>query len=115
MRPVIFAGEETGVFRVDLARHETVMSAIAYALHFHDRGRKHRGEWCVFAPSFGYAGSVYGNQPDPWKELRSVLASAKYTPMPVAHPEVFTYEVAELEQNFSCSKTSHLAKPIGTK
>ena len=97
LKPVIVEGEETGAFPIDLSRHKRVMGAIAHALYFHDYGRKHRGDWQVFTPSFGYARTVHGGQPDPWANLRQLLDSGQYTPKSVPHPEVFRYEVLEME------------------
>jgi hypothetical protein len=97
LKPVIVEGEETGAFPIDLPRHKRVMGAIAHALYFHDYGRKHRGDWQVFTPSFGYAGTVHDGQADPWANFRQLLDSGHYTPKPVPHPEVFQYEVLEME------------------
>jgi len=98
LRPVVVEGKETGAFPIDLQRHKRVMSAIAHALYFHDFGRKHRGEWQIFTPSFGYGASVHDGQADPWENFRKLLESGQYTPRPVPHPEVFAYDVLEMEQ-----------------
>lgn len=98
LRPVVVDGGETGAFPVDLQRHKRVMSAIAHALYFHGYGRKHRGDWRIFTPSFGYASTVHDGQPDPWENFRKLLESGHYTPMPVPHPEVFEYDVLDMEQ-----------------
>ena len=63
LKPVIVEGQETGAFPIDLPRHKRVMGAIAHALYFHDYGQKHRGDWQVFTPSFGYAETVHSGQP----------------------------------------------------
>ncbi len=73
------------------------MSAIAYALYFRDYGKKHCGEWRVFTPTFGHGVSVRAGQPDPWQSFRHLLASGHYIPMPVAHAEVFSYGVLQME------------------
>jgi hypothetical protein len=65
------------------------MEAIAYALYFHDFGRKHRGDWQIFTPSFKYAPAVYRGMPDPWENFRAYLESGNYRSMPGPHPEVF--------------------------
>lgn len=98
LSPVMVEGEETGAYRVDLPRHELVMSAIAYALHFRDFGRKHRGDWQIFTPSFKYAASVHHGAPDPWEKFRAYVESGDYKPMQVPHPEVFKYGLLEMEQ-----------------
>lgn len=97
LKPIIVEGEETGAYPVDLKRHKRVMGAIAYALYFRDYGRKHLGEWQIFTPSFGYAATVHSGQTDPWANFRQLLDSGQYTPRPVSHPEVFRYEVLEME------------------
>jgi hypothetical protein len=101
IRTVTVGGDETGAFPVDLVRHKNVMSAIAYAIYFQNKRRKHRGHWLIFTPSFGYAPSVLGGQPDPWQSLRQYLDSGQYTPIPVAHPEVFKCELIDMEQDQS--------------
>ena len=98
LRPIVIEREETGAYPVDLERHKRVMGAVAHALYFHDYGRKHRGGWQVFTPSFSYAATVHGGQPDPWANFRQLLESGHYTPMPVPHPEVFRYEMLEMEE-----------------
>lgn len=98
LKPIIIEGEETGAFPIDLKRHKNVMAAIAYAFYFHDYGRKHRGDWQIFTPSFGYAGTVHGGQADPWADFRQLLDSGHYTPRSVPHPEVFGYEVLEMTE-----------------
>jgi hypothetical protein len=74
LRTVTVQGEETGAFPVDLARHRRVMRAIAYALYFRDFGRKHRGDWRIFTPSFGYAGSVDRGEPDHGSNFADTLS-----------------------------------------
>jgi hypothetical protein len=75
------------------------MGAIAYGLYFRNYGRKHHGDWHIFTPSFGYAESVHGGQADPWENFRQLLESGQYTPIPVPHPDVFRYEILEMEQS----------------
>jgi hypothetical protein len=98
LKPVMIEGVETGAFPVDLTRHKRVMAAIAYALYFHTYGRKHRGDWRIFTPSFGYAGNVHRGESDPWEGFRSYVESGQYKPMPVPQPEVFKYGLLEMEQ-----------------
>ena len=98
LKPVLVEGQETGAFPVDLARHRNVMRAIAYALHFHYYGKKHRGDWQIFTPSFRYSGSMYRGEPDPWESFRSYVESGQYTPMPLPHSEVFKCRMIEMEQ-----------------
>ena len=98
LRPVMVDGAETGAFRIDLPRHKRVMEAIAYALYFHDYGRKHRGDWRVFTPSFVYAGTVDRGEPDPWEGFRALIESVEYVAVPVPQPEVFKYGRLELDQ-----------------
>jgi len=99
MKPITVDGNETGAFPIDLVRHKNVMSTIAYAMYFQNKQRKHRGDWRIFTPSFGYAPSVLGGQPDPWKGLRQYLDSGQYTPIQVAHPEVFKCDLIDMEEN----------------
>jgi hypothetical protein len=96
LRPIVIEGEETGAYPVDLPRYKKVIGAVAHALYFRDYGRKHRGEWQIFTPSFGYAGTLYSGQEDPWASFRKLLESGQYTPRPVPHPEVFRYDVLEM-------------------
>jgi hypothetical protein len=99
MRPVQVCGDETGAFRVDLPRIQTVMKAIAYALYFRDYAKKHRGDWRIFTPSFHYAPTLHEGQPDPWEGFRKYLESGGFNAMPVPQPEVFKYGVIQSGQN----------------
>jgi hypothetical protein len=99
LRPVLMEGEETGAFPVDLARHKSVMRAIAYALYFRQYRKKHRGDWRIFTPTFGYARSLYRGEPDPWERFRRLVESGHYSPMPVPHPAVFKYGLIEMDHN----------------
>jgi hypothetical protein len=99
MTPVLVEGEEVGTFPIDLTRHERVMQAIAYALYFHNYGRKHCGDWRVFTASFAYADSVRRGTPDPWIPFRRYLDSGQFTSMPVSEPRVFKYGQIQMEQN----------------
>jgi len=98
LRPVTVEGEETGAFPIDLPRHQRVMEAIAYALYFRDFGKKHRGDWQVFTPTFMYAAHVHQGAPDPWDNFRAYVESGNYKLMQVPHPEVFKYGVIEMEE-----------------
>jgi hypothetical protein len=90
LQPVEYEGNETGAFRIDLARHRTVMEAIAYAIYFATRGRKHYGDWRIFTPSFKYAPAILDGKPDPWESMRNLLASGACRPLAMPEPEVFT-------------------------
>ena len=98
LRPVQVEGGETGAFPIDLPRLQRVMKAIAYAVYFHDYGKKHDGDWRIFTPSLRHARELYDGQPDPWEGLRKYLESGSLTPMPVAEPRVFRYGVLQLER-----------------
>ncbi len=98
LRPVMIEGQETGAFPIDLPRHRRVMEAIAYALYFHDFGKKHRGDWQIFTPSFKYAANVHQGASDPWENFRAYVESGQYKSMPVPHPGVFKYGLIEMEQ-----------------
>jgi hypothetical protein len=98
MRPVLVEGVETGAFTVDLARHRGVMRAIAYALYFHQFGKRHVGDWTVFTPSFRYAKTMYEGELDPWEQFRNYLEAGSYAPIPMPQPEVFKCAAIEMEQ-----------------
>jgi len=86
-----------GSFRVDLARHQKVMRALAFAIYFRDTGHRHEGDWRIFTSSFLYADSLNHGRPDPWMPLRNVLESGEFTPKAVMQPEVFKYGVLEMD------------------
>jgi hypothetical protein len=99
LRTVHIDGDETGAFRFDLKRHENIMKAIAYALYFHDHGRKHFGDWRIFTPSLAHAEALYGGRPDPWEPFRQYLASGQFTNVVTPEPQVFKYGIIQLEEN----------------
>jgi hypothetical protein len=98
LRPVMVEGAETGAFPIDLERHRRVMQAIAYAMYFRDFGKKHRGDWQIFTPSFKSAANFQPGALDPWLGLRAYVESGIYKAMPVPHPKVFKYGMQEMEQ-----------------
>jgi hypothetical protein len=98
-RAVQYEGSETGAFHIDLPRHRTVMQAIAYAIYFTTRGKKHYGDWRIFTPSFKYAPAMLGGKPDPWESFRKMLASGTCQPLPMPEPQVFKCGEISNDQN----------------
>jgi len=98
LQAVQYEGSETGAFRIDLPRHKVVMEAIAYALYFSTRGRKHYGDWTIFTPTFKYAPSMLQGKPDPWENLRKMLASGVCQPLAMPEPQVFSCSEVAVDQ-----------------
>jgi len=97
-RAVQYEGSETGAFTIDLPRHRRVMEAIAYAIYFATRGRKHYGDWRIFTPSFKYAPAMLQGKPDPWESLRNLLASGVLQPLAMPEPQVFSCSEVAVNQ-----------------
>ena len=65
-------GEETVIFTFDLARVETVMTAIAHALIYRDFGRSYIGDWAICC------GTLLSRKPAPDSEkLRATLPTRR--------------------------------------
>ncbi|HEY6803604.1 MAG TPA: hypothetical protein VI306_08500 [Pyrinomonadaceae bacterium] len=88
-RPVVLAGEETGVYNFDLPRHKTVMEAIAYAVYYKMFGKSYPGSWITFTPSAVSQTALLEGRPDGWDKYRQVLRQIRYTRVPTPQPKVF--------------------------
>jgi len=88
--PARVGGEETVVFRLDVPRLNRVMEAVAYTLHYRERGRTYNGRWRVFSPTLLSAKDVRGI-PNNWPALREMVRAFPITPVATPVPEVFRY------------------------
>jgi hypothetical protein len=95
IRPIDFNGEKVGIFSVDLARIDSVMRAIASAVHLKEYGKKYVGQWQVFVASTKSQEDLNG-QLAPWQEFRLLLASLQFVQRPVPQPKVFEYSISLL-------------------
>jgi hypothetical protein len=91
MEPIMYEGSETGAFRVDLQRLDSVMRAIAFGLYRFEKKATHEGDFQIFAAGLGTGKSWFAGQPDGYDERRRRLAAIPVTQRDVPQPEVFRY------------------------
>jgi len=94
VRPVMVAGEETGAFTVELPRFKRVMKAVAFAMYYHDFGRRNEGDFQIFSTTLQSRSHLYHGQPDGYENLRVILEATDFKSMPVPQPKVFKYWVS---------------------
>lgn len=83
--------EEIGVFEMDLPRVKNVMSALAHALYYREKGHAWHGNFDVFC-AFHSKKSLQG-LPDGSERVGNWLAARKYIPRATLHPDVFEYQI----------------------
>ena len=86
--------EETGAFPVELPRFKRVIKAIAFAMYYHDFGRRNEGDFAVFSTSLKSRSHLYRGVPDGFENLRYILALSVFKSMPVPQPKVFKYGIS---------------------
>lgn len=87
-------GAEQAAVRMDFARLENVVKAIACALYYRDNGSaKFVHDWRVFSPTLRSAGVLFDSGSDQWAAIREKLAAAAFINFPVPDPNVFQYGV----------------------
>jgi len=94
IRRVILEGQETGAFSIELPRFKKVIKAIAYAMYYHDFGKRNEGDFDVFSPSLSSRSNLYYGRPDGYENLRSLLEACVFKSMPVPQPRVFKYGIS---------------------
>jgi len=94
VRPIIVAGEETGSFRIDMPRFKRVIKAIAFAMYYHDFGKRNEGDFNVFSTSLHSQSNLYLGIPDGYENLRDILSRTHFKSMPVPQPKVFKYGIS---------------------
>ena len=95
VRPIHVAGEETGSFRLDMPRFKKVMKAIAFAMYYHDFGKRNEGDFDIFSSSLHSQSTLYLGRPDGYENLRGRLSNVPFKSMPVCQPKVFKYGLAK--------------------
>lgn len=90
-RPINLDGQETMAFSLDLPRFKRVIKAIAYAMYYHDFGKRNEGDFDVFSPTLHSRSNLYYGSPDGFEHLRSILEKCVFKSMPVPQPKVFKY------------------------
>jgi len=99
MKEVAFDPELLAI-PLDLQRFETVMEAIAYAVHFNDFNRAYSGTWRIFSPNLASVSThLEGHATDGWEEYRYQVLNAPYAPSITPHPRVFKYGLHLFEED----------------
>ena len=96
VQPILVSGEETGSFRLDMPRFKRVIKAIAFAMYYHDFGKRNEGDFDIFSTSLYSQSTLYRGMPDGYEDLRSKLINVPFKSMPVPQPKVFKYGMAWL-------------------
>jgi hypothetical protein len=89
--PALTPEGQSAIFRLDMVRFDSVMAAIAYALHCKDEGKQYGGNWGIFSPSLCSSNILLSGGIDDWAPLRKALAMATFSPLPTPQPSVFKY------------------------
>src|SRR5262249_28302319 len=117
---ILFDGEETATFRVDLQRVKSVMRPIANALYFLNYDKRYTAQWNVFVTSLKTREDLAGDTTE-LQSFRDLLSSIQFVATPVPQRDVFTYAVGEIsggivfELVFYGSFTTHCFGPTTTK
>ena len=88
IRPVIYNGEQTGMFSVNLDRLDIVIRAMAYGLYRRHFGKRFWGSWVVLSSQFLDPDRI-GEEPDAWRQLKFYLRRIQLTPVPVPESRIF--------------------------
>jgi hypothetical protein len=96
VQPLLVAGEETGSFRLDMPRFNRVIKAIAFAMYYHDFGKRNEGDFDIFSTSLYSQSTLYHGTPDGYENLRGRLCNVPFKSMPVPQPKVFKHGMARL-------------------
>lgn len=89
--PVMTPEGQSVIFRLDMARFNLVMTAIAYALYYIGEGKQHEGNWGIFSPTLHSSKALLSGGIDNWEPFRKALAMATFSPLPTPQPSVFKY------------------------
>jgi hypothetical protein len=89
--PVLTQEGQSVISRLDMARFDSVMAAIACALYHKDEGKQYDGKWGIFSPSLYSSKALLSGGIDDWERFRRALAMATFSPLPTPQPSVFKY------------------------
>ena len=98
-RPIIVDGLPTAYVAINLDRFKRVMSAIAYAIYYHDHANPYRGLWEIFSPSMVSTRSLEEGVPDPWDSIRELVRQLSLDDAVTGQPTVFRYQVHEQDDS----------------
>ena len=89
--PVLTPEGQSVISRLDMARFDSVMAAIAWALYYKDEGRQYDGKWGIFSPSLYSSKALLSGGMDDCERFRKALAMVTFSPLPTPQPSVFKY------------------------
>lgn len=89
--PVMTPEGQSAIFRLDMARFDSVMTAIAYALYCKDESKQYDGNWGIFSPSLYSSKALLSGGADDWERFRKTLVMVTFSPRPTPQPGVFKY------------------------
>ncbi len=89
--PVMTPKGQSAITRLDMARFNLVMTAIAYALYYMGEGKQHDGNWGIFSPSLYSSKAPLSGGIDDEQRFRETLAMVTFSPQPTPQPSVFKY------------------------
>jgi len=91
--PVLTPEGQSAISRLDMARFDSVMAAIARALYYKDEGKQYYGKWGIFSPSLYSSKALLSGGIDDWERFRKTLTMVTFSPLPTPQPRVFKYWV----------------------
>jgi hypothetical protein len=89
--PVMTPEGQSVIFRLDMARFDSVMTAIACALYYKDEGKQYDGNWGIFSPSLCSSKALLSGGIDDWEPFRKAMVMVTFSPLPTPQPRVFKY------------------------
>lgn len=94
IREVIIDGQETASVQINETRFNPIIRAVAYALYFHDFGKRFPYRWKVYRATMLSEGQAFYDLPDNVNpEARRILRSVPTADRDTNQPDVFKYGV----------------------
>lgn len=94
VREVKIGGRATAITRLNRARFNPIMRAVASALYFRDFGERFQFRWTIYNATMLSEGQAFYDMPDPFNpRTRAALRSVPVADRHTNQPEVFKYGV----------------------
>lgn len=90
LKPILYNGQQTGTFTVDIKSVDKVMAAIATGMYFNIRKRRFLGSWTVLCPTTYGTDEIETGKPNEFQEMREALLRIKTKTVATPHPEIFS-------------------------